>query len=167
MATLWPVHLLALVPPVVLGAGLAAGYGAVPDPMPVHWGADGSPDSWVDRSLPLLLFITLAAPVVAAVCFLVAAAGMASQGGGVPVCDTERSRNDACNTWAHAESAQKPSAWSAVALSTSLTVAVTGLAGPWNWAGGALVMLGGVGAVATLVVLVLVTGQASRTIDFQ
>ncbi|MEJ6549568.1 DUF1648 domain-containing protein [Corynebacterium sp. USCH3] len=82
MATLWPVHLLALVPPVVLGVGLVAGYGAVPDPMPVHWGVDGSPDSWVDRSLPLLLFITLAAPVVTVVGFLVAAAGMASQAHG-------------------------------------------------------------------------------------
>ncbi|MGP5931455.1 DUF1648 domain-containing protein [Corynebacterium glyciniphilum] len=55
--TRWPVHFLALIPPVVLAVGLFAAYGSVPDPMPIHWGADGTPDSWVGRSLPLLMVV--------------------------------------------------------------------------------------------------------------
>lgn len=92
-------HSLALIPPVVLAVGLLASYGSVPDPMPIHWGADGTPDSWVGRSLPLL------------------------------------------------------------------TLSFTGLAGPWSWAGGGLVAIGGLGALATLIALMLVTGRASRDID--
>lgn len=165
--TRWPVHSLALIPPVALAVGLLTAYGSVPDPMPIHWGADGTPDSWVGRSLPLLMVIALGAPVVGVLGLYIAAVGVASQGGGLPLGDSERSRNDALNTWAHAEAVQTPLAWSNVALSASLTLTFTGLAGPWSWAGGGLVAIGGLGALATLIALMLVTGRVSRAIDLR
>jgi uncharacterized membrane protein len=163
----WPVQVLALVPPLLLAIALATAYDSVPDPMPVHWGADGVADSWAARSLPLLMAVALGTPVIAVLGLGVAAGVAASLGGGVPLGESERSRNDALNTWAHAESAQAPLAWASVALSVALTAVFTGLTGPWGWSGRACVVLGGVGAVATLVALAVITGQAGRRIDLR
>lgn len=140
-------HLLVLLPGVVVAAVLWASYGTLPDPLPVHWGFDGEPDSWEPKSPGTLLFQLLLGPgtmlfgLVMTSTFLWLQSGSLFEPGGA------KTPADALRSW-HETRVMAPLLGRYFALlSLSVTAMLTGGYGPWTWLRGAAGWLGAAGAL--------------------
>lgn len=155
-------YLLALLPPAAAAVALVASYDALPDPMPTHWGFTGEPDSWSPKSMGTLLFGVLLGPVICVSTmgfvglFVRVHSGSLFERGGA------KSTVDAQRTWHELKVMQPLMGWYCVMLSTSMTVMMLGLNGPWGWLQGTagwIDALGMLGILASTVWLLVVMGR--------
>ncbi|MCJ7858119.1 DUF1648 domain-containing protein [Corynebacterium kalidii] len=159
-------YLLALVPPLASAVAVVASYDAVPDPMPTHWGFSGEPDAWAPKSMSTLLFGMLLGPVICVLAMAFAGFMMRTLSASLFERGGARSPADARRTWHELRMMQPVVGVYCVLLSTSLTLLMLGLNGPWEWLQGmsgwleAVAMLGIVASTAWLLVTTARRGEA-------
>lgn len=160
-------YLLVLAPAVVVGGILWASYDALPDPLPVHWGFDGEPDSWEPKSVGTLLFQLLLGPGIMLFGLVMTSTFLWLQSGSLFEPGGAKSATDALRTWHETRVMAPLMGWYLTWLSLSVTLMLTGSYGPWTWLRGAagwLSAAGMVGMVAATVWLFIVMARETAQI---
>jgi uncharacterized membrane protein len=161
----WPLYFLAVVPPLIAAVALWASYGDIPDPMPVHWGFTGEPDSWEPKSMGTVLAGLLLGPGICVGAMIFCAVFVRLESGNVFEPGGAKSGTDALRSWHETRFMQPLLGWYCVWLSLSLTVMMVGLNAPWDWLGGGVAgwldAAGMVGIVVSTGWLLVVAGRRS------
>jgi uncharacterized membrane protein len=159
----WLLYLLAALPPLIAAVALGVSYDDIPDPMPVHWGFTGEPDSWEPKSMGTVLAGILLGPGICVTVLLCSAGLVKLESGNAFGPGGARTATDALRSWHELRVMQPLLGWYTVWLSLSLTAMMVGLNGPWAWLGGGVAgwldALGRVGMVAATGWLLVVMGR--------